>query len=385
MISKKLQPFGTTIFTEMTQLANRHNAINLAQGFPDFDGPDDLIEEAYQAMRAGENQYARSMGHPRLVQAIADKQRRLYGLEYSASEEVVVFCGATEGLASSMLGLLNPGDEVILFEPFYDSYPACVALAHATPRYCTLRYPDFRITEEDLRPLFNSNTRLLLINTPHNPSGRVFSTEELELVARLCIEHDVLVLSDEVYEHLLFDGTPHRSIAALPGMRERTLCLSSTGKTYSMTGWKVGWATGPRELVAAAQAAHQFITFAIATPMQVAMAAAIEKHQEDYFDRFRADYTERRDFLMAALESAGFVVCAPQGTYFILADFRPLFEGTDWEFARQLIEQHQVAAIPPSVFYRAHPEEGQFLLRFAFCKRMETLQAAAENLKGLQR
>jgi len=386
-LAQKLKPFGTTIFSEMTKLALEHQAINLAQGFPDFEGPREILEAAKRAMDAGENQYARSLGHPRLVAAIAEKYRAIYGLEFEPMSEVVVFCGATEGIASSLLGLLDPGDEAILFEPFYDSYPVCVALAGATARYCTLRFPDFRVKEEELAPLFNAKTRLLLLNTPHNPSGKVFTREELELIARLCREHDVLVVADEVYEHITFDGVRPIPIASLPGMRERTLTLSSTGKTFSLTGWKIGWGVGPKELVAAAQSAHQYVTFAVATPFQVAMAEAIGRFQKDFFAQLQREYAQRRDFLVGVLREAGFEVSVPKGAYFVLADFTRRFPrakfGDDRAVAKRLVEKHGVAAIPPSVFFAKEPEEGRRLLRFAFCKRMETLERAAERLRKI--
>jgi len=384
VISKRLAPFGTTIFSEMTQLAQEHGAINLAQGFPDFDGPASIHAAAKRAIDAHENQYARSAGHPALVKAIAQKYRADYGLEFDPMGEVVVFAGATEGIASAMLGLLDPGDEVVLFEPFYDSYPACVAFAGATPRFCTLRFPAFELREEDLRPLFNERTKLIVLNSPHNPSGRVFARAELEVVAKLCCEHDVVALTDEVYEHITYDGARPIPLATLPGMRERTLTLSSAGKTFSLTGWKIGWGVGPRPLVAAAQAAHQFVTFSVATPLQVAMATALTELREEYFATLRREYAERRDFLMEVLARAGFELATPQGAYFVLADTTKLFPperfGDDRAVAKRLVQEHGVATIPPSVFYRSAPEEGRRLLRFAFCKKMETLQRAAERI-----
>lgn len=383
MISQKLKSFGTTIFSEMTRLAIEHEAINLSQGFPDFEGPPEILDAAVAALRSGDNQYARSMGHMKLVNAVAGQRKRDYGLDYDPLEEVTVFSGATEGIASSMLGLLDPGDEVILLEPFYDSYPASVAMASAVPRYLTLRFPDFRLDMEALAALFNDRTRLVVINTPHNPTGKVFTREELEAIAGLCIKHEVTVLTDEVYEQLVFDGAEHIPMATIPGMRERTLSLSSAGKTFSFTGWKVGWATGPRPLVAAAQAAHQFVTFATATPLQVAVAHALDHLDETYYERFRSEYAERRAFLLSALEEAGMKTAPPAGTYFVLADFTGIHDGDDRDFVRRLIEKHGVAAIPPSVFYKADPDEGRKLVRFAFCKRMETLQAAAQRLRRM--
>ncbi|MEN8151125.1 MAG: aminotransferase class I/II-fold pyridoxal phosphate-dependent enzyme, partial [Planctomycetota bacterium] len=252
MISERLRPFGTSIFAEMTQLAEAHDAINLSQGFPDFSGPVEIIDAAERAMRDGENQYARSRGHPRLVEAIAASRRRDYGIDLDPTTEVTVFSGATEGIAASMLGLLNPGDEVILFEPTYDSYPACTAMAGATARYVPLSFPDFAIDRASIEAAVTDRTRLIVINSPMNPTGRVFTTEELDAVAAVAIEHDLIVLADEVYEHLTFDGTAHVPISTRPGMRERTLTLSSAGKTFSFTGWKIGWGMGPAPLIDAA-------------------------------------------------------------------------------------------------------------------------------------
>ncbi len=384
LISDRLSPFGTTIFSEMTRLAMEHDAINLSQGFPDFEGPEEIREAAVRALHDGENQYARSQGHPRLVQAISDHQQHCYGLKMDPSSEVVVFSGATEGIAASLLGLVNEGDEVILFEPFYDSYPAGVALAGGVPRFATLRFPHFEIDWDHLESLFHSKTKLLVLNTPHNPTGKVFRKDELERLAGLCQKHDVLVLADEVYEHLVFDGQTHVPMATLPGMWERTLTLSSAGKTFSYTGWKIGWGSGPTALVAAAQSAHQFLTFAVARPLQVGMAHALENLREPYFERFVEEYRDRRDFLVEVLQDVGFQVSIPTGTYFVLVGFKGLFDGSDVEFAKTLIETHGVAAIPPSFFYREHPEEGRRLLRFAFCKKKETLERAAERLQGIR-
>ena len=380
MITEKLLPFGTTVFAEMTALAQKHEAINLAQGFPDFEGPPEIVEAAVRALRSGDNQYARSRGHPPLVRAIAEAQERFYGLQYDPMEEVVVFNGATEGIAASLLGILNPGDEVILFEPFYDSYLPCLAMAGATPSFLTLRSPDFALDADALRALVTDRTRMIVLNTPMNPTGKVFTREELETIAAVCLEHDLVALTDEVYEHLVFDHAVHLPLACIPGMRERTLTLSSAGKTYSFTGWKIGWATGPKGMVNGAQAAHQFLNYTIATPLQTAVAYALENHGEEYLAGFKAEYTARRDFLASALEEAGFRVMMPKGTYFILVDFTPIFDGDDWAFARWLTQEHGVAAIPPSAFYQADAEEGKRLARFAFCKRMETLEAAAERL-----
>ncbi len=385
LISKKLAPFGTTIFAEMTGLAIEHQAINLSQGYPDFEGPPEIVDAAVAALRSGDNQYARSRGHPALVKAIAESRERLYSLRYDPLREVLVFSGATEGIASSMLGLLNPGDEVILFEPFYDSYPACTALAGALPRFVTLRFPEFALDLDELAGTVGPKTRMIVLNSPHNPSGKVFTRAELEGIAAVAQEHDLIVLADEVYEHLTFGDARHVPIATLPGMRERTLTLSSTGKTFSYTGWKIGWGTGPRALIDAAQAAHQFVTYAVATPLQVAMAHALTEFTgAGFLAEFRREYSRRRDFLLTVLDEAGFKVSEPRGTYFVLADFTALFDGDDRAFTRWLTTEHGVAAIPPSAFYRVNPEEGRRLVRFAFCKRMETLQNAAKRLSRIR-
>ncbi|MFO8174015.1 MAG: aminotransferase class I/II-fold pyridoxal phosphate-dependent enzyme [Longimicrobiales bacterium] len=383
MTAERLRPFGTTIFAEMTALAQEHGAINLAQGFPDFEGPREVVEAAVEALRSGDNQYARSRGHPELVRAVADSYERNFGLTFDPMDEVVVFSGATEGIAASLLGHLNPGDEVILLEPFYDSYPPGLALSGAIPRFLTLRFPDFALDPDALRALVNRRTRMIVLNTPMNPTGKVFSREELEIIAAVCQEHDLMALTDEVYEHLTFDGARHIPLAGIPGMRERTLTLSSAGKTYSFTGWKIGWGVGPRHLVDGAQAAHQFLTYAVPTPLQRAVAFALTHCTNQYLAGFRAEYAARRDFLVASLREVGFRLDAPQGTYFLLADFREVFQGDDREFAYWLTREHGVAAIPPSAFYQEDAREGRRLARFAFCKRMETLEDAAERLRRI--
>jgi len=383
MLSSKLVPFGTTIFSEMTRLAQAHGAINLAQGFPDFDGPPALIEAAIGALRQGENQYARSQGHPRLVQAVADRYLRHYGLRFDALTEVGIYSGCTEGLMSAMLGLLNPGDEVVLFEPYYDSYPVCVAMAGARARFCTLRAPDFAFDPVSFEALITPRTRLVVLNTPHNPTGKVFTADELRAFAEICVRHDLLVLADEVYEHLTYAPHVHVPVATAPGLAERTLTLSSAGKTFSLTGWKVGWGVGPAPLVAAAQAAHQFATFATATPLQAGLAAALTALDDTFYERLTAEYTARRDFLVEALRRVGFRVRPPQGTYFILCELGDVWAGDDRSFARHLVTEIGVAAIPPSVFYGAS-DEGRRLIRFAFCKRDATLTAAAKRLLRLR-
>jgi N-succinyldiaminopimelate aminotransferase len=369
----------------MTQLAKDHGAVNLSQGYPDFDGPEDIMDAVTRAMREGHNQYARGNGAPALVEAIAHQQVRDYGLDYDPMTEIMVTNGATEGICVSLLGILNPGDEVILFEPFYDSYPPCAAMAGAVVRPYTLRAPEFSIDQERLAALFSDRTRVLMLNSPHNPTGKVFRRDELEIIARLCLAHDVVVISDEVYEYMTFDGTEHVSIATLPGMFERTLRLSSAGKTYSLTGWKIGWAMGPAPLVQAARSAAQFTSYSTSSVLQHGIAHALSHHGTEYLQQLRADYTERRDLLLEILRGAGFDPIVPKGTYFALAGFSALSGADDLTFARELTTVHKVAAIPPSFFYMAEPEQGRLLLRFAFCKKIETLELAGERLRGLGR
>jgi N-succinyldiaminopimelate aminotransferase len=379
-LSRKLDGFGTTIFTEMTRLANERGAINLAQGFPDFDGPEFAREAAVAAIRAGHGQYARMTGIPEIHRALSAKYRRDWGLEYAPDAELTVTSGATEAIFSAIQGVCDAGDEVVLFEPYYDSDKASVAMAGAIPRVVTLHAPDWRFDPRELEAAFTPKTRALLLNTPHNPTGRVFSVEELETLAALCRARDAFCITDEVYEHLVYEGR-HVPMATLPGMRERTITISSFGKTFSLTGWKIGWAAAPPELTAAVRAAHQFVTFATATPLQHGAAFALGAGPE-YYAELAADYLARRDYLARELVRIGFELRPPQGTYFVCADFRRFGFDDDRAFVRHMIEKAGVAAIPPSVFYD-RPEHGRHYVRFAFCKKRETLEAAVGRLEAL--
>ncbi len=381
-LSRRLQGFGTTIFTEMTRLANERGAINLAQGFPDFDGPEFAKAAAIDAIRAGHGQYARMTGIPEIHRALSAKYRRDWALEYAADTEITVTSGATEAIFAAIQGVCDAGDEVVLFEPYYDSYKASVVMAGAVPRVVTLRAPDWTFDAGELAAAFSPRTRALLLNSPHNPTGKVFAPAELEALAALCRERDVLCITDEVYEHLVYEGR-HVPMATLPGMRERTITISSFGKTFSLTGWKIGWAAAPPELTAAVRAAHQFVTFATATPLQHGAAAALQAGP-DYYRALLADYRGKRDYLVGELERIGFAVRPPHGTYFACADFRPFGFDDDRAFVRHLIETAGVAAIPPSVFYD-RPEHGRHYVRFAFCKKRETLEAAVARLASLSR
>ncbi len=381
MSNRVLEPFGTTIFSEMTQLAIDHQAINLSQGFPDFEGPEAILEAAISALKNGHNQYQRSRGALPLVHAIADQRAALYGTSFDPMTEVGIYSGATEGLAPGQRLLAYVDDEVVVFEPVYDSYPAIIALAQAKLRTVTLEFPDFGFSTESLDAVINERTKVILLNTPHNPTGKVFSQEELELIADRAQKNDLTVVTDEVYEHLYFDK-PHVPMASIDGMRDRTLSISSSGKTYSYTGWKIGWATGPAHLISAAQRAHQFLTFATAAPLQHAIASAIKDTPAEFYSTLRSDFQNRRDHLLETLQTMGLTTSTPEGGYFILADFSAVFDGDDVDYARYLTKELKVAAIPPSCFYPHHPESGKKLVRFAFCKTMDTLRKARGRLCG---
>ena len=382
LLNRRLEGLGTTIFAEMSALATATGAINLGQGFPDTDGPAEIAEAAVRAIREGKgNQSPPGPGIPELRTAVAEHQQRFYGLGYDPDREVLVTAGATEAIAAAMLALLEPGDEVIAFEPFYDSYAACIAMAGATRIPLTLRAPDFRPDLDRLRSLITPRTRLLLLNTPHNPTGTVLRADELAAIAALAVEHDLLVVTDEVYEHLVFDGA-HHPIAALPGMRERTVAISSAGKTFSFTGWKVGWVTSSPELVAAVRTAKQYLTYVSAGPFQYAIAEAL-RLPDAYYADFRTDLLRKRDLLADGLRAAGFEVHQPQGTYFITTDITPFGEKDAYAFCRALPERCGVVAIPNSVFYD-DPDAGRSQVRFTFCKRTEVLQDAVDRLHALR-
>ncbi len=378
----RMREFGTTIFAEMSALAVRTGSVNLGQGFPDTDGPPEMLEAAAEALRAGQNQYPPGPGIPALRKAVSEHQRRFWGLEYDPDGEILVAAGATEAIAASLLALCEPGDEVVCFEPYYDSYAACVALAQGRLRAVTLRPEGGRygFDPDELRAAFSDRTRVMLLNSPHNPTGKVFTGEELALIAELCQRYDVTAVTDEVYEHLVFDGE-HRPLATLPGMWERTLRISSAGKTFSCTGWKIGWVSGPVPLVAAVTRVKQFLTYVNGAPLQPAVAVALGL-PDAYYQEFRDDLRAKRDLLAAGLAEAGFGVLRPEGTYFITADITPL-GGTDGlTYCLALPERCGVVAVPTQVFYD-HPEAGGRLIRFAFCKRPSVLTEAVRRLASL--
>jgi N-succinyldiaminopimelate aminotransferase len=378
----RLADFGTTIFATMSALALEHGAINLGQGFPDTDGPREVLDAAKAAIDGGRNQYPPGPGVAELLEAIAEHQERFYGLRVDPRSEVLVTVGATEAIAATVLALCEPGDEVVTFEPYYDSYAATIALAGATRRTSVLRFPDFAVDEASLRAAFSERTRMVLLNTPHNPTGKVFTRAELELVCALAREHDAWVVTDEVYEHLVFDGHEHIPVATLPGMAERTLTISSAGKTFSTTGWKVGWVTGPAPAVAAVRGVKQFLTYVGSGPFQPAVAAGLRLPDEVYAG-LASSLAAKRDRLLAGLEAVGMPVSVPEGTYFVVADAAPLGVRDAMDFCLELPARAGVVAVPVSVFHD-DPASAPTLLRFAFCKRDEVLDEACNRLAALR-
>ena len=383
--ASRVATFGTTIFTEVNTLAQQYNALNLGQGKPDFDAPHDVIMQLVHAAQSGQhNQYAPGPGTASLRQAVVDHAARFYNLDINPVGGVVVTSGATEGILSAILGLVDPGDEVIVIEPYYDSYVPDIIMANAVPVYVPLHPPAWTFDTDELRSAFTRKTRALILNTPQNPTGRVFTHQELMLIAELCIEHDVTVIADEVYEHLLFAPAEHIPIATLPGMFERTVTVSSAGKLFSATGWKVGWVYGPPDLVEGVARAHQFVTFAVHHPSQEAIAYALNL-PGTYYETFKAMYETKRQLMMSALDSGGLKYCAPQGTYFMLADYSQVFNGTPMEFTHYLVKEVGVACIPPESFYsQEHRNIGHGYVRFAFCKSDDILRQVKDRLGKLQ-
>ena len=379
-LNSRLQGFGTSIFAEMSALAAETGSINLGQGFPDTDGPPEVLQEAIDAIRRGENQYPPGPGVADLRHAIVEHQRHWYGLDFDADTEVLVTAGATEAIAASLLALCEPGDEVVAFEPYYDSYAACIAMSGAQHRLVQLQPPGYTFDPDAFRDAVTPRTRLLLINSPHNPTGKVLSRAELEVIARTCVEHDLIAVTDEVYEHIVFDGE-HVPLATLPGMRDRVLTISSGGKTFSCTGWKIGWVCGPAPLVRAVRTAKQFLTYVNGGPFQPAIAAGL-RLPDDRINALGLELKEKRDRLSAGLASAGLTVFPPSGTYFVTVDIRSLGEEDGYAFCRSLPERCGVVAIPNVVFYD-DVDAGAPLVRFAFCKKMDVVDEAVERLQKL--
>jgi len=386
VMSRRVAGFGTTVFVEINNLARQHNAVNLGQGAPDFDGPPEVLAAAVEAVNSAMNQYAPGIGMLSVRQAIARHAQRFYGQKLNPETEVLVTSGATEGVFAAILGLTDPGDEVIVFEPVYDTYVPNMVMAGVTPRYVPLRGDNWTFDPDELARAFNSRTRAVIVNSPHNPTGKVYTRDELRVIADLCVKHNVIAITDEVYEHILYDDAVHTRLATLPGMEDRTVTISSLGKTFSVTGWKIGWAVGPAALVNAVNQAHQFITYAVASPLQAAAVTALNL-PISFFEQLQMNYQSRRDRMVAVLQKVGFKVFKPSGSYFIMIDWRgvaPPHVKDDFQFARWLTTEIGVACIPASPFYQQSDKHlGKHFARFAVCKKDETLAAAAEKLSRL--
>ncbi len=382
MVSAKAEQFTESVIREMTRLAMQHGAVNLAQGFPDFPAPAEIKEAAREAVAADINQYAITWGAKPLRDAIAEKFARTQGLRIDPEREITVCCGSTEAMMAAMLAVINPGDEVVVFEPFYENYGPDAILSGATPRFVKLRPPAWEFDSGALAAAFNSHTKAIILNTPNNPTGKVFRREEMELIRGLCVRWNALCITDEIYEHILYDGAKHISMATLPGMRERTITINGMSKTYAVTGWRVGWAIASPEITSAVRKVHDFLTVGAAAPLQQAGAIAL-RLPESYYSALAENYRARRDRTLAILESAGFRCSKPAGAYYIMTDISGFGFPDDVAFTRHLIEKIGVAGVPGSSFYN-HPADGAQQLRFCFCKKDSTLAQAEERLAKLR-
>lgn len=377
--SQRTHSFTESVIREMTRVAQEHDAINLAQGFPDFPAPALLKEAACEAIRSDRNQYAITWGSPRLRKALVAKYRKWYGIEVEGDQEITVTCGATEAMAAVMLAVIDPGDEVIILQPFYENYGPDAILCGAHPVFLPLEPPQYRLDADRLASLVTSRTRAVVVNTPNNPTGRVLDRSELEAIAGLCLEHDLLAITDEIYEHIYYEGE-HIPIATLAGMRDRTITVSGLSKTFSITGWRIGTIIAPPDLTAAIRKVHDFLTVGAPAPLQDACAAGLESLGPEYYSGMVRDYRARRDVLHSALVDSGFQCEKPQGAYYILADFSELSDESDHVFSRRMARDAKVLPVPGSSFH-SPPELGRSLVRFAFCKRLETLEKAGERLR----
>ena len=373
--------FTESVIREMTRLAMESNAVNLAQGFPDFSAPEAIKNAAQEAIAADYNQYAITWGAKPFRDAIAAKYKKWYGLDYDPEREITVCCGSTEGMIASMLAVTNPGDEVIVFEPYYENYGPDTFLCDATRKLVLLRPPDWTFDPDELRRAFSKKTKAIILNSPNNPTGKVFSRAELQVIADLCVEFDALAVTDEIYEHILYDGASHYPIATLPGMRERSVLVNSMSKTYSVTGWRVGWVLAAPDLSDSIRKVHDFLTVGAAAPLQQAGVLAL-KMPDSYYEKLAADYTGRRDMLLGLLEGTGFQCFRPQGAYYIMSDIQKLGFADDYACIRHMIEHVGVAAVPGSSFF-ADPKDGSTLIRFCFCKKYETLEEAGSRLRRI--
>jgi aspartate/methionine/tyrosine aminotransferase len=380
--SRRAASFTESVIREMTRLAITYGAINLAQGFPDFPAPEEIKQAASDAIHADINQYAITWGSARFRQAIAAKYARTYGLTLDPELNICVTCGSTEAMISSVMGVIDPGDEVVVFEPYYENYGPDTILAGAIPRYVKLHEPDWTFDESDLARAFSDRTRGIILNNPNNPTGKVFIRDELEAVAALCAKFGAVAFTDEIYEHILYDDSRHVLLAAIPGMEDRTITISALSKTYSVTGWRVGWATGPEALIKGVRTVHDFLTVGAPAPLQEAGAVALEL-PDDYYRQLSADYHERRDLMMEILETVGLKASKPSGAYYTMADISGIGFDDDVEAAMHLVRKIGVAVVPGSSFY-AEPAEGRTKVRFSFCKQIDTLRSAGDRLNSLR-
>jgi len=379
--SRRIENFTESVIREMTRRAIQANAVNLAQGFPDFPAPEPLKRAAAEAIAADHNQYSITWGVKPFRDAIAAKYGRAYNLEFDPEREITVCCGATEGMIASLLAVLNPGDEVILFEPFYENYNPDTQLCGASTRYVTLHAPDWRFDPHELRRAFNPRTKAIILNTPNNPTGKVFSRDELTFIAELCQEFDALAITDEIYEHIVYDGAAHVPMISVPGMRDRSILVNSLSKTYSVTGWRVGWVLAPPDLTDSIRKVHDFLTVGAATPLQHAGIHALGLGA-DYYHQLAASYADRRNHIVSSLEAVGFQCFLPRGAYYVIADISRFGNSDDNSFVSHLLQRAKVAAVPGSSFY-AHPNGGKRQIRFCFCKKYETLELVRQQLKEL--
>lgn len=380
--AQRLSGLNESIIREMTRLAIQQEAINLSQGFPDFDPPQQVVAAAMGALQGGYNQYSITWGLPSLRNKIAEKFGRLYDLEVNPNTDIAVTCGVTEAMMAALLGLINTGDRVIIIEPFHENFQAAVLMSGGQPLWVSLSPPEFKLDEPELRAAFAQRPKAIIVNTPHNPTGRVFSPDMLALIAKLCIEFDVIAITDEIYEHILYDGRKHIPLATLPGMAERTITLGGLTKTYAATGWRVAWAVAKGELAKLVRTAHDFLTVCAPTPLQEAASAALSL-PEEYYTQVNQEYHARRDKMMGILEESGFQALTPEGAYYVMADYSAIQpDMDDFEFAHWLLKEKKVAVVPGSSFYRQNPELGRRVVRFAFAKKLETLEDARRQLLG---
>lgn len=384
ILSHKSKYFTESVIREMTRLSDKHGAINLSQGFPDFPAPIALKKLACKYITGDYNQYPVTFGEYKLRSAIARKYREDYGLEYDPDANITVTCGATEAMLASLMAVLNPGDEVILFEPFYENYWPDTIISGAVPRFVTMHQPDWHFDRAELTASFNNNTKAIIINTPNNPTGKVFNREELSFIAELCNEYNAIAITDEIYEHIIYDGLSHIPVASLDNMKDRTITISGFSKTFSVTGWRIGYAIASKELTDSIRKFHDFMTVGAPTPFQLALADAIDS-MKSYYDELSGYYLKKRDIFLNGLNENGFKFHQVKGAYYVMADFSDICQGlNDYEFAQMLIRDKGVASVPGTSFYNANKQEGSHMVRFCFCKKEETLQETIKRLKGLK-